>query len=116
MSAPVVLGALLVAALVPLGVAKVLALPAMRARAEHVGFSPDAYRWIGALELSAAVGICLGGVLPALAVAAAAGVVALLAGACIAHLRAGDRWPALLPAVVVAALAVGFVVSLVGSS
>ena len=45
-----ILGGLLVVAFAALGSAKLAAVPAMRARAEHVGFSVSAYRWIGVLD------------------------------------------------------------------
>ena len=46
-----ILTVLLIVAFAVLGPAKLAALPAMRARAEHVGFGVGAYRRIGALEI-----------------------------------------------------------------
>jgi len=52
-----VLAGILVLAFGVLGTAKLAAVPAMRSKAEHVGFTVAAYRRIGALELLAAVGL-----------------------------------------------------------
>jgi hypothetical protein len=90
-----------------LGSAKLLAVPAMQARAAHVGFSVVAYRRIGALELTGAVGLLAGMAAPALQTAASGGLLLLLAGAVAAHLRAGDikgAAPALVVVILVAVL------------
>ena len=73
----VVLAGVLVFAFGVLGSAKVAAAPAMRARAEHVGFSVDAYRRIGALEILAVLGILVGAVVPVIGALAATGLVLL---------------------------------------
>jgi hypothetical protein len=91
-----------------LGTAKLAAVPAMRARAEHVGFSVDAYRRIGALEILAVLGILVGGIFPVVGAFAAVGLLLLLAGAVITHLRAGDRLKALAPALVLGLVAFVF--------
>lgn len=103
-----ILGAVLVLAFAALGGAKVLATPSMRARAAHVGFSVDAYRRIGALELLAVVGIVAGLHDERLAAAAAAGLVLLLAGALITHARNGDGFKELAPSLLVGAVALAF--------
>lgn len=82
-----------------LGTAKVLVLPAMRARAAKVGFTTVAYRRIGVLEVVGAAGVALGPVVPLLGMLAAAGLLFLLAGALSVHMRQRDRVPELLPAV-----------------
>ena len=69
MTATTILAGVLVVAFTAAGAAKLAAVPAMRARAAHVGLSVAAYRRIGFLEIL--------------------GVLGLLAGA----LRAGDRCP-----------------------
>jgi hypothetical protein len=43
-----------------LGTAKVLSLPPMRRRAEHLGFTAGAYRVIGVCELAGAAGLAGG--------------------------------------------------------
>ena len=109
MNATPVLAGLLVVAFGVLGAAKLAAVPAMRARAAHVGFTAEAYRRIGALEILAVVGILVGAAYPLLGAAAAVGLVLLLAGAVIAHLRKGDGVRELAPALVLAVMAATFV-------
>jgi hypothetical protein len=53
MNATTVLAVVLVVAFAALGSAKLAAVPAMRARADHVGMSVAAYRRIGLLEILA---------------------------------------------------------------
>ena len=98
-----------------LGCAKVLALPPMRLRAEHLGFSVDAYRAIGALEVAGAAGLLVGLTASALGGLAAAGLLLLLAGALVTHLRSRDRVREMTPAVVSAALVVLYLVLVVGA-
>jgi len=106
----IVLAGVLVVAFGVLGSAKLAASPAMRARAEHVGFSVDAYRRIGALEVLGVLGILVGVAVPLIGVLAATGLAVLLGGAVTAHLRNGDGWRQLAPALVLGAVAVVFVV------
>ena len=107
-----VLAALLVIQAVLLGTAKVLRLAPMRERAVHVGFTVDDYVRVGALELLAAAGLGVGLVLPVIGVLAASGLLLLLGGAMVAHLRAGDSPRELIPAGVVAGLTVAYLVAL----
>jgi hypothetical protein len=97
-----------------LGSAKLAAVPAMRARAAHVGCSVDAYRRIGGLEILAVAGIVVGAAAPVIGVLAAAGLVLLLAGAVTVHLRNGDGPKELAPSLVLGAIAVAFVVLVLG--
>src|SRR5689334_19877949 len=85
-----VLAAVLVVAFGLAGSAKVAAVPAMRARAAHVGYSPEAYRRIGVLEILGVLGILVGAAAPLIGILAAVGLVLLLAGAVVVHLRTGD--------------------------
>jgi hypothetical protein len=87
----------------------------MRARAEHVGFGVEVYRRIGALEILAVLGILVGAVVPVIGVLAATGLVLLLGGAVMAHLRNGDGLRELAPALVLGAVAVAFVILVLGS-
>ena len=103
---------LLVLVCVFLGSAKVLAVPAMRERAAHVGFTVDQYRVLGVLELAAAAGLVIGLAAPTLGTLAACGLLLLLGGAFASHLRAGDRVPGLAPALLVGVLTAGYLVSL----
>jgi uncharacterized membrane protein YphA (DoxX/SURF4 family) len=95
-----------------LGLGKIKASPQMQERAAHVGFSVAAYRRIGALELLAAAGLLVGLAVWPVGAAAAAGLLAMLVGAVIAHQRARDTTGA-LPAVVFAGLTITYLVLLV---
>jgi len=111
MIATTVLAGVLVLAFGALGSAKLAGSPAMRARAQHVGFSVAAYRRIGVLEILACLGVLVGVAVPLIGALAATGLVVLLGGAVIAHLRNGDGWRELAPAGVLGAVAVAFVVA-----
>jgi hypothetical protein len=114
MSATPLLAGLLVLAFGLLGSAKLAAVPAMRSRAEHVGFSVEAYRRIGALEILAVVGILVGAAVPVIGALAAVGLILLLGGAVIAHLRNGDGVRELAPAVVLGLVALAFLLLVIG--
>jgi uncharacterized membrane protein YphA (DoxX/SURF4 family) len=105
-SVATILSVLLALAFIAAGVPKIIAIPAMVQAAEHVGFSMNAYRVIGVLEVAGAAGLFLGIVVPALGVAATAGLAALMAGAAITHLRIGDNVSMALPAAGLALLAI----------
>jgi hypothetical protein len=114
MNATPVLAAVLVVAFGVLGSAKLAAVPAMRSRAAHVGFTADAYRRIGALEILAVLGILIGAAVPVIGALAATGLVLLLGGAVVAHLRNGDGFRELAPALVLGTVAIAFVALVVG--
>jgi hypothetical protein len=80
--------------------AKLTAQPAMQASADHFGIEWARYRLIGVAEFAAAFGILAGLVWHPLGVAAAAGMAALLAGALVMHVRAGDNAKEMAPALV----------------
>lgn len=98
-----------------LGAAKIAGVEAMTARAAHLGYSTGAYRAIGLAEVAAVVGLLSAHWAPALATAALLGLVALMVGALVSHLRNGDGpdhfTPAVVMLVVTAALGVAVVVS-----
>lgn len=102
----VVAGVVLAAA----GAAKVAAVPDMRTRAAHLGFSVGSYRAIGALELAGVAGLAVGLAWSPIGIAAAIGLVAMMVGAVVCHLRAGDRSADAAPAIVVGALVVAVLV------
>lgn len=104
MNPSTILAATLAAVFVAFGTAKVLALPSMQTRAAHVGFSVGAYRRIGALEVAGAFGLLAGAYVPLLRTVAALGLVLLLAGAVITHLRNDDGIKEVAPALVLAIL------------
>jgi hypothetical protein len=108
------LAGLLVVAFTALGSAKLAALPAMRAKAEHVGLSVAAYRRIGALEVLAVVGLLIGAFVPVIGALAAAGLLMLLGGAFVVHLRNGDGVREIAPAVVLGLVTLTFILLVVG--
>ena len=93
-----------------LGAMKILALPPMRVRAAHLGFSVAAYRAIGALEIAGAAGVLIGVAAPVIGGLAGAGLLLLLAGALVAHLRNGDSPRHVVPAVVAGLLVAAYLV------
>jgi hypothetical protein len=109
-----VLAGILVIAFGVLGAAKVAAVPAMRSRAHHVGYTVTAYRRIGTLELLGAAGLLVGAALPLVGALAAIGLLLLLGGAVIAHLRNGDGARELAPSLVLGLVALAFVVLVLG--
>ncbi|GAA3527080.1 hypothetical protein GCM10022222_07600 [Amycolatopsis ultiminotia] len=78
--------------------------------AAHLRIPLTGYRTIGAAEVAGAAGLIIGIFFAPLGIAAAAGLVLLMPGALIAHLRAGDPASAWAPA---AALTVVAAVTLV---
>lgn len=94
------------------GGAKLAGQPMMRESATHFGIPWERYRLIGVLEVAAVVGLLVGLAVEPLALAAAVGLVLLMAGAVVFHLRAGDppgRWA---PPAVLGLLALVLVVAL----
>ncbi len=109
-----ILAGLLVAAFAAAGSAKLAAVPAMRAKAEHVGFSVAAYRRIGLLEVLGVLGLLVGAFVPVIGALAAAGLLMLLGGACVAHLRNGDGLRELTPALVLGLVTVSYLLLVLG--
>ena len=114
MNANAILAGVLVVAFAAAGYAKVAAVPAMRARATHVGFSVAAYRRIGVLEILGVLGVLAGALVPAIGALAAAGLLLLLGGAVFTHLRSGDGPREVLPAVVLGVATVAYLVLALG--
>lgn len=112
MNLSIALAAVVAMAFTLLGAAKMLALAPMRELAADVGFSVTAYRGIGVLEVAGAVGVALGPFVPLLGGLAAAGLLLLLAGAVITHVRNGDPVRKLAPAAVSASLVTAYLVTL----
>ncbi|MFJ8021448.1 DoxX family protein [Streptomyces sp. NPDC096311] len=96
----IVLAVLLAVFFLALGAAKVLALPKTRQMAAESGFSTTAYRALGVLEAAAAAGLLLGLSVPLLGSLADAGLLLLMAGALILHLRNGDGPQKIAPAAI----------------
>ena len=97
------------------GTAKIMALPPMRELAAEAGFSVDAYRSIGVLEVAGAVGVALGLAVPLLGRVAAAGLLVLLAGALITHVRQGHGPRQYAPVIVCGVLVAGYLAALSGA-
>ena len=114
MNPTTILAALLIVAFATLGSAKLAAVPAMRTKAEHVGFSVAAYRRIGLLEILGVLGLLVGALLPVIGALAAAGLLLLLGGAMIAHLRSGDGPRELAPALVLGLATLAFLILVIG--
>ncbi len=110
-----ILAGLLVVAFAAAGSAKLAAVPAMRSKAAHVGFSVSAYRRIGLLEILAVLGLLVGAFLPLIGALAAAGLLILLAGALVTHLRNGDGVREIVPALALGLVTLAYLVLMVGS-
>jgi hypothetical protein len=108
-----ILAVLLVVAFAALGSAKLAAVPAMRTRAEHVGLSVSAYRHIGALEVLAVLGLLLGVFVPVIGALAASGLLILLGGAVVVHVRNGDGVHEIAPAVFLGVVTLIFLILVV---
>jgi hypothetical protein len=91
---------LLVAVCVIPAAGKLLGHPKMRESAAKFGIAWRRYRLIAVPELAAAVGVLVGLAWRPAGLLAAAGMTLLLLGALIAHLRAHDRIPEMLPVLV----------------
>jgi hypothetical protein len=116
MNVSVVLAALIAAIFTALGAAKVLAVPPMQTRAAHAGLSVAAYRRIGLLEVAGAAGVLIGLIRPLLGGMASVGLLLLLAGAVVTHLRNHDGPREVAPAVVCAVLVSGYLAALIGTA
>jgi hypothetical protein len=110
-----ILAVVLAALFLLVGSAKLAAVPAMRQAAAHVGMTTTHYRLLGALEVAAAAGLLAGLRNSALGAAASVGLILLMAGAVVVHLRSGDPAARCLPAAVVGALAIVHLVLLAGA-
>ena len=112
MTVLIVLSVLVAVVFLLSGAASLFALAPMRERAADAGFSVTAYRGIGALQIAGAAGLLLGLAVPVLGALAGTGLLLLLAGALITHVRNHDRGRDLVPAIVCAVLVAGYLVAL----
>ncbi len=96
---------LAVACLIP-AIAKLAGHPKMRESAGHFGIPWPRYRLIGVAELAATAGVVMGAWLRPLGIAAAAGMVLLLAGALLTHRQAKDGPKDMAPAVITLVIAI----------
>ena len=109
-----ILAGFLVVAFAAVGSAKLAAVPAMREKAQHVGFSVAAYRRIGLLEVIAVLGLLVGAVVPVIGALAGVGLLVLLGGALVAHLRNGDGLREIAPALILGLLTLLYVLLMAG--
>jgi len=100
----IILSILLAALYLGSGIAKLTGAEAFRKDAERFGFSYGTFRIIGLLEVAAAAGLIIGLWVTALAVAAAIGLVLLMIGGFITHMRVKDPMGKSLPALLFAVL------------
>ncbi|AJT62440.1 hypothetical protein T261_0751 [Streptomyces lydicus] len=107
-TAQITLAIVLTLVCLPLGAAKIAAVPFMRQAAAHLGMSPGLYRVVGTLEVAGAVGLVLGLASAPLGVAAAIGLALLMTAAAVVHLRHGDPPVRALPAAILALTAVAY--------
>ncbi|MFM9629205.1 MULTISPECIES: DoxX family protein [Streptomyces] len=107
-TAQILTAVLLALVFLPLGLAKIAAVPVMRQAAAHLGRSLGLYRVVGALEVAGAAGLLAGLTWDPLGAAAATGLAVLMATAAGAHLRHGDPAVRALPAVVMFLAAVAY--------
>ncbi|MDQ5839658.1 MAG: DoxX family protein, partial [Chloroflexota bacterium] len=82
--------------------------------ARGVTVSVSAYRRIGALEVLAVLGLLVGAFVPVIGALAAVGLLILLGGAVLAHLKNGDGVREIAPAVVLGVLTLTFLLLVVG--
>ncbi|MFE9958907.1 DoxX family protein [Micromonospora sp. NPDC005299] len=108
--AAAILAVLLALVFLALGTAKIRALQPMRELAAEAGFSVAAYRRIGLLEVAGAVGLLIGLVEPLIGALAGAGLLLLLAGAVVVHLRKGDGPRKYAPAVICGLLIAAYLI------
>jgi uncharacterized membrane protein YphA (DoxX/SURF4 family) len=101
----IVLAILLSLAYAASGIQKLAGTKMMREGADHLNIPFPRYRLIGVLELLAVVGLLVGLAVWPLGVAAAAGLVLLMAGALVFHLRAGDKIAQFGPALALGVIA-----------
>jgi hypothetical protein len=87
MTATNVLAVLLAATFGVHGALMIFAAPMMRAAAASVGFSVTQYRYIGLLEVAAAIGLVASLAIPILGMAAGVGLLVLMSAAVTVHYR-----------------------------
>lgn len=85
---------------------KLRKMPQVMESMAHVGVKPDQIRILAFLEIAGGLGLVIGFAVPALGVAAAAGLALYFIGAVVAHLRIGDKVAVFGPALLLAVIAV----------
>jgi hypothetical protein len=115
MTTTTILAGLLIVAFAATGSAKLAAVPAMRAKAEHVGFSVSAYRRIGFLEVLGVLGLIVGAFRPGDRCPGRRWTPLPPRGSVVAHRRSGDGVREIAPAVVLGLVTLSFLLLVVGS-
>jgi hypothetical protein len=107
--AAIALSGLVALLFVATGMAKLLGHPKMVEASAHLGYSMRAFRIIGLLEVLGAAGMLLAPLSLPLSISAATGLILLMIGGSIAHLRASDPIRLATPALACALLTAGAV-------
>lgn len=114
--ASTVLAVTLAALFLLVGGPKVFAVGSARDRAAHAGLSLNAFRWVGGLETAGALGLLAGIGWRPIGAAAGIGLLLLMIGAVVVHVRARDKPAAMLPAVITALLVLAYLMTLSGAT
>lgn len=107
----IILSALLMLAFVGAGVGKLRRAEPVTGTLENLGVTPSLQRTVGALEVLGAIGVLVGLWFQPLGLAAAIGLVLMMIGALVFHVRARDTFKGssgALVLLVLGALVVGF--------
>ena len=111
-----VLAVVIAVVFIAAGGSKALAVPRMRESAAELGYTVTAYRGIGSLELAGAAGLLLGIAITPLGVLAGAGLLAVLAGALVTHVRHHDAPAVIAPVVLLALLVIVYLAAQMASA
>ncbi|MEU4560101.1 DoxX family protein [Actinoplanes sp. NPDC023936] len=94
------------------GTSKVTGAPDTRETADHLGFSPGEFRFIGLIELIGVLGVTAGLFITGIGVASAITLLLLMAGAVASHLICGDGLRGVLLPTLAATVLTGYLITL----
>jgi uncharacterized membrane protein YphA (DoxX/SURF4 family) len=83
---------------------------------DHLGVSEGLWKAIGALEIAGAAGVLIGLLLPIIGVLAGIGLVAMTTGAVFYPHKAGDSYKDRIPATVMGALVIFYIIARIASA
>jgi uncharacterized membrane protein YphA (DoxX/SURF4 family) len=85
---------------------------------DHLGVSEGLWKAIGALEIAGAAGVLIGllEALPIIGVLAGLGLVAMMTGAVFYHHKAGDSYKEWIPATVMGAVVILYIIARIASA
>lgn len=106
----IVLGILLAAAFAFSGITKLRGTESVQANARHLGIEFRIFRLVGGAEVLGAIGVLAGLAFAPFGIAAGAALAVLMIGAVSTHQRVHDPVSRALPAAVLGALAIAYVV------